>query len=95
MNWEDDKRVRRAGTPLSTTVDGEEVILHLETDTYFGVDGAGIVVWEHLTDEPTVAELVDAVQSEYDIGRERAAEDVRSFLTELRESDLVEPVDEQ
>jgi hypothetical protein len=77
---------------VSTTVEGEAVILHMSTGVYYGLDAVGAGVWELLQTEPrTMIELRDEVCSRYDVGPERAEDDLRSLLDDLLAAGLVEP----
>ena len=80
-----------AGTDhVSTTVDGETVLLNTNRGTYQGLSGVGPRVWE-LIQEPTAVEaVVDTIAAEYDVERERCARDVRSFLGDLVDERLAE-----
>ena len=52
---------------LSTTLDGEAVILHTGSGQYFGFNEVGSDIWE-LIDEPhTVAEVTDHITDKYDV----------------------------
>jgi len=46
---------------VSAELEGEAVILHLADGIYYGLDGAGALVWELLRDPRSLAELRDAV----------------------------------
>ena len=84
--------VRAAQGQVSTEVEGEAVILGLADEVYYGLDGAGALVWSLLTEPRTVAELRDAVVAEYDVDAETAGRDLVRLLDELRERRLVEVV---
>jgi hypothetical protein len=73
-------------------VEGEAVILGLADEVYYGLDGAGALVWSLLAEPRTVAELRDAVVAEYEVDAETAGRDLVRLLDELRERRLVEVV---
>jgi hypothetical protein len=70
-------------------LDGEAVILDLESGTYFGLNEVGTRVWLLVGDGRSEAEIVDALAAEYDAGRETIARDVAKLLGELRGRRLV------
>lgn len=80
--------------PVSTSVDGEEVILHPETGTYHGLNDVGTEIWERIQDPTPVEDLATAIAAEYDAADERVRSDVESFLADLLAADLIR-VDEE
>lgn len=79
----------RADGKISTELDGETVILDMESGVYSGLDGVATRLWELLETESTMATLVDHIVAEYDIDREACVADVRSFLSEMIDAGLV------
>lgn len=84
--------VRAARDQVSTEVEGEAVILGLADEVYYGLDGAGALVWSLLAEPRTLAELRDAVVAEYEVDARTAERDLVRLLDELRERRLVEVV---
>lgn len=78
-----------AENALSTTIDGETVILHEDAGKYYGLNEVGTFVWELLQEPHSVDELCQAVINEYDVGRERCRADIEDVLEDLAENDLV------
>src|SRR5690606_39638202 len=56
--------VKKSSAQVSTLVEGETIVLQLETGTYFSLNEVGVVVWEALDQLRTVEELKDKVLSE-------------------------------
>lgn len=50
----------------------------------------GAFLWEKLTEERTVADLVEAVLGEYDVTADIATADVERFVASLRENKLLD-----
>lgn len=74
---------------VTTTIDGEIVLLNNETGRYQGLSGAGPDIWDRIQ-EPTVpTEIVSALVEEYDVDRDRAANDVDRFLETLAAEQLI------
>ena len=84
--------VRAARDQVSTEVEGEAVILGLADEVYYGLDGAGALVWSLLAEPRTLAELRDAVVAAYEVDAGTAERDLARLLDELRERRLVEVV---
>jgi hypothetical protein len=72
-------------------LDGEAVILDLESGTYFGLNEVGTRVWQLVGEGRSEVEIVDLVASEYDADRATIAADVTRLLEELRTRRLVVP----
>jgi hypothetical protein len=74
----------------SRALDGEAVILHLGTGTYFGSNGAGSLVWELLRAGTTREAILDKLLDVYEVERPKLEEDVDAFLGELVRASLIE-----
>ena len=75
---------------MATPVDDELVIIHFDSNAYYGFDMIGRRIWELIEEPRTVADLCAALCEEYDVAPPRCESDVLSFLSELAESKVVE-----
>lgn len=66
-------------------LDGESVLLNLESERYFGLDATGTRMWELMTSQPSIALALEQLQEEYEV----EPETLRTHLTQLL-SGLVE-----
>jgi len=87
---EPETTVVAAETHVSTTVDGETVLLNNETGMYQGLNGVGPRIWELVQEPTTVETIVETLSAEYDVDSQRCERDVRAFLQELAAEQLVE-----
>lgn len=78
-----------AENALSTTIDGETVILQQEAGEYYGLNEVATFIWELLEEPRTVNTICEAVTAEYDVTHERCESDVTMMLAELAEKELV------
>lgn len=69
------------------------VLLHLKTGAYHGMNQVGLVVWELLDGERTIADLMEAVRTHIDDAPPSLEADVSAFLGSALERDLVAVVD--
>jgi hypothetical protein len=87
----EDTRIARnpevVARPLTDTEGG--VLLHLETGAYHGLNPVGLLIWEELESEHTVAELVAAVREKVPDAPAGVADDVISFLEGAVQRDLL------
>jgi Coenzyme PQQ synthesis protein D (PqqD) len=60
-------------------LDGETVLLNLETEKYFGLDGTGTRMWEIATHAPTIEAAYGKLQEEFEV----EADVLRDHLAEL------------
>jgi coenzyme PQQ synthesis protein D (PqqD) len=71
-------------------VDGEVLVLGLDSSTYFSVNSTGGLLWKRLAAGTTRDDLVASLVTEFDVDRDRAAADVDAFLSHLGSSGLLE-----
>ncbi len=70
-------------------IEGEAVILSLDTKAFRGLNAVGSRVWELIDGRRSVDEIVGVIVREFDVTRERAAGDVQAFVRELLDKGLV------
>jgi len=75
---------------VTEEIEDELVILDLEGDVYFSLNDVGRLIWEEAADGTAFGAIVDAVCEDYEVERERAAEDAKEFLVEAVEEGLME-----
>ena len=88
--FHDDAVVARTDESLSTTLDGEAVLLQPEGGMYYGMNEVGTLLWERLEEPATVRDLRDALLSEFDVDRAVADRDLQDFLADVEAAGLVE-----
>jgi len=82
----------RATVPSNVLIrflDGESVLLNVETERYFGLDSVGTRMWQLATAAPNVNEALDQLESEYDAPRERLRADLSGLLENLVQNGLI------
>lgn len=83
-------RVRRCGDLLAADVDGEMVMMDVETGVYFGLDAIGTDIWKRIEAPVTVADLAAGLAGDYDAAPETIERDVLALLTDMAARGLVE-----
>ena len=73
------KRVSVPGHVLIRHMDGESVLLNLDTERYFGLDAMGTRMWEEVTASPNIAVAYGKLLDEFEV----EPEVLRNHLTEL------------
>lgn len=87
----DARRVSKPEHVVMRELDGEAVLLNLETETYFGLDEVGTRIWDELMASGSVEEALQALEKEFDVEPSRLRRDVDRLVSELTESGLLEP----
>ena len=70
-------------------IEGEAVILSLDTKAFRGLNPVGSRVWELIDGRRSVDEIVEVIVREFDVTHEQAAADVQAFVRELLDKGLV------
>jgi hypothetical protein len=70
-------------------LDGEVVILNLESGIYFGLEGTGNDIWRLLAQGCSRAQLAKQLSADYEVSLEQVNADIDRFLAELHAKGLV------
>ena len=70
-------------------IEGEAVILSLDTKVFRGLNAVGSRVWELIDGRRSVDEIVTQIVIEFEVAPEIAARDVGAFVAQLLEKRLV------
>ena len=79
---------------VSAELDGEMVLLNIETGVYFGLDPLGTRIWQLLAEGGDEDTIVQAIHAEYDVELAILRADHARFLDMLTEKGLVLKGDE-
>jgi len=71
-------------------LDGEAVILHLGSGTYFGMNAVGTRIWQLIARHGRLAAVLDDLCQEYDAGRDELQHDLLELVARLADAKLVE-----
>ena len=75
---------------VAREVNGEMVLLDLNSGQYFGLDAVGGRIWQLLSQGPcTLAEICDRIESEFDAPRERIEADMLTLAKQLQDQELI------
>lgn len=80
----------RATDCISTTIDGDTVILSVKSGKYSGLNEVGSVVWNVLEKPVALAEIQATVLEQFNVSTERCRPDILTFLKSLAEQNLIE-----
>lgn len=83
-------RVRIKEDVVFRDLEGEIVLLNLQTGVYFGLDPIGARIWHMIQEHRSLQEILDGLTEEYDVPEGRCEQDLLRFVGSLREKELVE-----
>ena len=84
-----DTRLAPSPDTVCRELDGEAVILHLESGQYYGLDPIGTRIWEMLGDHPRPRDIAAVLVSEYDVSPQQLEADLLDLLTRLAARSLI------
>jgi len=82
--------VKRVDRFVETEIDGETVVMDLETGDFFSLSGSGLSIWLLIDGTRDRASLLAAVAAEYQGAEADLAGDVDAFVADLKAAKLVE-----
>jgi hypothetical protein len=71
-------------------LDGESVLLNLESERYFGLDATGTRMWELVTSQPCIALALEKLLEEYEVEPEVLQSHLAQLLSGLVENGLLQ-----
>ncbi len=84
-----DSRLTLPDHVLLNELDGESVLLNLETEAYFGLDAVGTRMLRLATSSTSVEAAVPVLLAEYDVEETQLRRDLLALLDELLANGLV------
>lgn len=81
---------RKVAHQVSCQINEEVAILDLERSLYFGLQGAGVRIWDALEQPRSLGELCDVVVAEFDVAPADCQADVAQLLVSLQQEGLIE-----
>jgi hypothetical protein len=75
--------VRAVPHQVSCDMDGEAVVLDMESNTYYGLDSTGARIWQLIQQPRRFSEICDTLLSEYDIDAINCAREVDEFINHM------------
>jgi len=70
-------------------LDGESVLLNLETEKYFGLDSTGTRMWELVTSSPSIETAYGVLAREFEVEPELLRTHLAELLGQLVENGLL------
>lgn len=75
---------------INTFEDGESVLLHLDTEHYFGLNDSGSVMWQRLTSQPSIEDAYHALLDDFiEVDPDELRRDLSALVDELVDHQLL------
>ena len=71
-------------------LDGEAVILNLESGIYFGLDQVGTRIWQLIQEHGSLQKVFETMCDEFDVGSDALEHDLLGLMDELCAKGLVQ-----
>ncbi len=84
------QKVTFADTVFAQEVDGEMVLLDMNSESYFGLDEVGTAIWQAIEEKRVLKDVLERLLEVYDVEEKVLKKDLFAFLEKLQESGLVE-----
>jgi hypothetical protein len=78
---------------IHQTLEGEVIVVNLESGTYYSIAGTGAEVWNALESGATVEQAIERMLGGYEADRARVEPAVTRFVDELLSEELIIPDD--
>jgi len=84
-----DQKITFADTVFAQEVDGEMVLLDMNSENYFGLDEVGTSIWQSIQENTDRSEVFKSLLVQYDVVEEVLENDLKVFVEKLQENGLV------
>ncbi len=68
---------------IDRIVDGETLLIHLQSGEYFSLNPIGTRIWQLISDERTLDDIAHVLVQEYDVTLEQVQADVAALAADL------------
>ena len=90
MDIDYQKKAIIPGTVMHRELQGESVLLNLDSEYYFGLDEVGSRMWNALATSDTISMAFATLINEYDVDPDQLKHDLDNLLQKLIEAGLIE-----
>ena len=77
-------------TVFSQEVDGEMVLLDMNSEHYFGLDTVGCDIWRAIQERNSLQAVYETMLNNYDVEAEPLKKDLEVFIGQLKDAGLIE-----
>jgi ornithine carbamoyltransferase len=84
------QKITFSETVFAQEVDGEMVLLDMNSENYFGLDEVGTAIWQAMQESGSLEEVYRAMLEQYEVEPEVLEKDLLDFVQKLNDSGLAE-----
>jgi len=88
MRADDSFRINTPGV-INEIIDGEAVIVNLETGIYYSIDKIGALIWSFIENEMPVGQIIETIAARCNGSHEAIGNGVNHLVAQLREEELI------
>jgi len=70
-------------------IEGEAVILNLDTGYYYNLNAVGSLIWQLLEEKKDISKIIETISKDYNISANRAKKDLDSLISDLKKEKLL------
>ncbi|RLL42776.1 lasso peptide biosynthesis PqqD family chaperone [Oceanobacillus piezotolerans] len=74
---------------IVSDMDGEKVMLSIQNGKYYNLGEIGGEIWDQIKQPKGMEEIVEYLQTQYDVSKEECTEQVTAFLEQLLAEGLI------
>lgn len=82
-------KLKRNPDLVAAEMDGDIVMMSVETGTYFGLTGIAPQIWDALENPQTAEEIFNQLMSLYEVEESVLLADLNAFLADMQQNGLV------
>ncbi len=91
MDFESQYRINEPSV-VCENIDGEVVIIHMETGAYYTTTGSGALIWQFIEQSASVRQVAEAVTAEYQGDPMSITFAIAPFIMQLVDQHLIVPL---
>ena len=84
------QKITFSETVFAQEVDGEMVLLDMNSENYFGLDEVGTAIWQAMQERASLEEVYRSMLEQYEVEPEVLRKDLLDFAQKLSDSGLIE-----
>jgi hypothetical protein len=84
-------RINQPGV-VSEILDGEAIIINLETGVYYSLQGSGAFIWKLIEEQANLSLMVERLRNTYQAAPAIIEEAARNLIEELHKEQLIVPL---
>ncbi|MEA3456663.1 MAG: PqqD family protein [Campylobacterota bacterium] len=84
------QKITFSETVFAQEVDGEMVLLDMNSENYFGLDEVGTSIWQAMQESGSLDEVYQEMLKQYEVEPEVLQKDLLDFAQKLSDSGLAE-----